>query len=213
MEIIPDTLPWQSLYKIMIGSILPRPIGWISSLDANGQPNLAPFSFFNMICGNPPHVLFCPGIRKTDLQPKDTLHNVRETGEFVINIVTEELAEAMNLTSTELPSGINEFEIARLSMVPSHSVSPPRVGESPIHYECKAVQIIDIGSEPGGGSVVIGRVIHVHVDDSVLLGKDKIDLSKLKPIGRLAGSGYCRVTDLFEMVRPPSQVGGRNQKE
>lgn len=206
MEIDPHTLPWKSVYKILIGSVVPRPIGWISSIDAGGHPNLAPFSFFNVVCANPPHVLFCPMIRGTDQKPKDTLRNVRLTGEFVVNIVTEELAEAMNVTSTELPAEINEFEMSGLTPQPSITVNPPRVAESPVHFECKVATIFDFGDQPGSGSVVIGRVIHIHVRDNVLIEADKIDLDKLRPIGRLAGSGYCRVTDLFQMIRPPSQI-------
>jgi flavin reductase (DIM6/NTAB) family NADH-FMN oxidoreductase RutF len=206
MEIDPVSLPWNSVYKILIGSVLPRPIGWISSVDPAGRANLAPFSFFNVVCANPPHVLFCPMIRGTDRNPKDTLLNVRATGEFVVNIVTEELAEAMNLTSTELPAEIDEFEISGLTPQPSATVKPPRVAESPVHFECRVATILDFGDQPGSGSVVIGRVIHIHVREDVLLENDKIDPDKLKPIGRLAGSGYCRVTDSFQMARPPSQI-------
>lgn len=207
METNPEIVPWRSLYKIMIGSILPRPIGWISTISADGSPNLAPFSFFNAICANPPHVLFCPSVRGTDGKRKDTLNNIRLNGEFVVNIVTESLAEAMNITATELPPEINEFDEAGLTAAPSQIVKPPRVAESPIHYECEMVQIVEIGTEPGGGSVVIGRIVHLHVDDSMLIGEDKIDLEKLKPIGRLAGTSYCRVNDIFDMVRRPPQVG------
>ena len=206
MEIVPEDLPWQSVYKILIGSVVPRPIGWISTVNSAGRPNLAPFSFFNAVCANPPHVLFCPSVRIQDCQPKDSLHNVRATGEFVVNIVTEELAEAVNLTSTDLPAEVNEFEIAGLVISPSTAVRPPRVAASPIHYECKVVHIFELGDQPGAGNVVIGRVVHLHVDESVLFGGDKIDIAKLKPIGRLGGNGYCRVTDLFKMVRPPSQI-------
>jgi flavin reductase (DIM6/NTAB) family NADH-FMN oxidoreductase RutF len=206
MEILPEDLSWPSVYNILVGSIIPRPIGWISTVNLVGQPNLAPFSFFNAVCPNPPHVLFCPNVRGTDHQAKDSLLNVRATGEFVVNIVTEDLAEAMNLTSTELPAAVNEFEFGGLSISPSKAVRPPRVAESPIHYECKMVRIFDLGDQPGAGSVVIGRVVHIHVDESVLFGKDKIDVKRLKPIGRLGGNGYCRVTDLFKMVRPPSQI-------
>ncbi len=131
MEISPSTLPWQSLYKLMIGSIVPRAIGWVSTVDEAGEPNLAPFSFFTAAGANPPHVLFCPMIRSTDGQPKDTLHNVRTTGEFVVNIVTEALGPQMNLTSTEFPAEVNEFAAAGLTPVPSSVVRPPRVGESP----------------------------------------------------------------------------------
>jgi flavin reductase (DIM6/NTAB) family NADH-FMN oxidoreductase RutF len=206
MEISPEDLPWQSVYKILIGSVVPRPIGWISTVNPAGRPNLAPFSFFNAVCANPPHVLFCPSIRIENRQPKDSLHNVRATGEFVVNMVTEDLAEAMNLTSTDLPPEVNEFEFSGLSISPSKKVQPPRVAASPIHYECKVVHIFEVGNQPGSGNVVIGRVVHIHVDESVLFGGDKIDLAKLKPIGRLGGNGYCRVTDLFRMVRPPSQI-------
>ena len=206
MDVSVTEIPWQTLYKIMIGTILPRPIGWISSVDAQGKFNLAPFSFFNAICANPPHLLFSPTIRSTDKKEKDTLRNVRETGEFVVNIVTEELAEAMNITATEFPEEINEFLFAELQTTPSRLVSPPRVAASPVHFECKLAQIVDFGDQPGGGSLVIGRIVHLHVDEAVLYGGDKIDLSRLKPIGRLAGNSYCRVTDLFELVRPPSQI-------
>jgi len=212
MEIAPENLPWQSVYNILVGSVVPRPIGWISTVDSAGRPNLAPFSFFNAVCPNPPHVLFCPNVRITDRQTKDSLHNARETGEFVVNIVTEDLAEAMNLTSTELPAEVNEFEFGGLSVCPSKAVRPPRVAESPVHYECKVAHILDLGDQPGAGSVVIGRVVHIHVDESVLYGGDKIDLPKLKPIGRLGGNGYCRVTDLYKMVRPPSQIKVENSR-
>jgi len=194
------------MYKLMIGSIVPRPIGWISTINASGQPNLAPFSFFNAVCPNPPTVLFCTQVRATDSSEKDTIRNVRMSGEFVVNIVTESTAEAMNITSTEFPPDVDEFAAAGLTPEPSLKVRPPRVAESPIHYECTLTQIVDLGSEPGGGSIVIGRVVHLHVRSELLIGDDKIDIERLQPIGRLAGSGYCRVTDLFSMTRPPSQI-------
>jgi flavin reductase (DIM6/NTAB) family NADH-FMN oxidoreductase RutF len=206
MEIAPGALPRQSIYKILIGSVVPRPIGWISSLNAGGQPNLAPFSFFNVVCSSPPTVLFCPMIRSTDGNTKDTLNNVKATGEFVVNIVSEELAPAMIASSVEITPEVNEFELTGLATTPSVVVKPPRVAASLIHFECKVSQIIEIGNQPGGGSVVIGEIVHIHVDERVLLGEDKIDLAALKPIGRLAGSAYVRVTDLFEMLRPPSQI-------
>jgi flavin reductase (DIM6/NTAB) family NADH-FMN oxidoreductase RutF len=206
MEIDPAQIPWQSMYKLLIGSVVPRPIGWVSSVDLAGNPNLAPFSFFTAAAARPPHLVFSPMIRSTDRGIKDTLHNVRATGEFVVNIVTQALAEAMNLTSTEFPAEVNEFEIAGLTPAPSTIVRPPRVSESPINFECRLAHLIDLGDHPGGGSVVIGEVVHVHISEQVLLGEDKIDLDALRPIGRLAGADYCRVTDLFQMTRPPSQV-------
>jgi flavin reductase (DIM6/NTAB) family NADH-FMN oxidoreductase RutF len=206
MEITPASLPWNSLYKILVGSVAPRPIGWISTVDTEGIPNLAPFSFFNVVCANPPTILFCPMVRGTDGKTKDTLHNIRATGEFVVNIVTESLAAAMNATSVEIAASVDEFALAGLEKLPSTAVKPPRVGASPIHFECKLHQIVEIGSQPGSGSVVIGQVIHIHIDETVLLGEDKINLAALRPIGKLAGNAYCRITDLFEIERPKSQI-------
>lgn len=208
MEINPNKLPHQSVYKLLTGSILPRPIGWISSVDERGRPNLAPFSFFNVVCSNPPTVVFCPMIRGVDGKTKDTLNNVRATSEFVVNIVSEDLVEAMNLSSVEAPPDVNEFEFAGVTAEPSITVRPARVRESRVHFECRVRQIIEISSQPGGGSLVIGEVLHIHVADDVLIGGDKINLTALKPVGRLAGGGYVRVTDVFEMERPKSTDQG-----
>lgn len=206
MEFSVDSMPWKSVYKLMIGSIVPRPIGWISSVSEEGAHNLAPFSFFNGVNGKPPHVVFCPMIRGTDGSHKDTFRNVKSTGQFVANIVTEELAEAMNITATEFPADVDEFEAAGLTASPSQTVAPPRVAESPVNFECEVAHLLELGDEPGGGSVVVGRVLHIHVADRVLFNGDKIDIEQLRPIGRLAGSGYCRVKDVFELTRLPSQV-------
>jgi len=210
METSPKSLSWNSVYKILSGSIVPRPIGWVSTINSEGQPNLAPFSFFNVVCANPPTVLFCPMIRTLDGQQKDTLKNIEATGAFVINIVGGDLAGKMNATSVEAPANVNEFEFAGLTPEPSREVKPPRVAESPIHLECKLKQIIEISREPGGGSVVIGTVVHIHVEQHVLVGEDKINLSALNPVGRLAGNLYARMTDVFEMERPPSQIRGKS---
>lgn len=206
MELNPDEAPWKSVYKLLIGSVVPRPIGWISTVSVLGVRNLAPFSFFNVVCGNPPHVLFCPMIRSTDSKEKDSLENARTTGEFVVNIVTEHLAQAMNISSTELSPDVDEFERSGLTAIPAKTVGAPRVEESPIHFECRTVQVVDLSEAPGGGSVVIGRVVHIHVSEDVMYGEGRIDWARLHPIGRLAGSSYCRVTDLFDMVRPPSEI-------
>jgi flavin reductase (DIM6/NTAB) family NADH-FMN oxidoreductase RutF len=206
MELNPTTVPWKIINKLMSGSILPRPIGWISTVSANGQPNLAPYSFFNMVCANPPTVVFCPMIRSTDAKPKDTLNNIKVNSEFVINVVTEKLAEAMNISSMETLPDVNEFELAGLTPAASVVVKAPRVAESPIHLECRVRDIIEISTQPGGGYVVTGTVVHMHVDDKVLLGPDKIDIRALKPIGRLAGGDYVRMKDLFNMERPKSQI-------
>jgi flavin reductase (DIM6/NTAB) family NADH-FMN oxidoreductase RutF len=212
MELDPETRPWSSVYKILIGAVVPRPIGWISSLDEHGRRNLAPFSFFNAVCARPPHIVFSPLVRETDAGEKDTLRNVRATGEFVVNIVTEALAEAMNLSSTELPPEADEFSVAGLTAAPSVVVKAPRVAESPVHLECRVAHLLELGGQPGAATLVVGRVVHLHVDRSVLLGDDKIDLARLRPIGRLSGAAYCRVTDIFEMKRPPSQLAGGTRR-
>lgn len=204
MEINPNEIPHSSVYKLLTGSVLPRPIGWISSLDEHGRANLAPFSFFNVVCPKPPTIVFCPLIRGTDGKTKDTLNNIRATHEFVVNIVTEELAQAMNLSSIEAPPDMDEFAYAGVTPRPSAKVRPPRVQESPVHFECRVRQIVVISPAPGGGSIVIGEILHIHVDERVLIGTDKINLAALKPIGRLAAGGYVRVTDIFEMERPKS---------
>ena len=206
MELNPTSIPWQTINKLMTGSIVPRPIGWISTRNQYGLPNLAPYSFFNMVCANPPTIVFAPMIRSTDGRPKDTLNNVKENGEFVVNIVTEELAEAMNRSSQETIPDVNEFELAGVTPKESTVVKAPRVAESPINFECEARDIIEISNQPGGGYLVTGTILHMHIDDRVMLGIDKINLATLKPIGRLAGGAYVRMTDIFYLERPQSQI-------
>jgi flavin reductase (DIM6/NTAB) family NADH-FMN oxidoreductase RutF len=190
----------------MIGTIVPRPIAWVSTISEDGVPNLAPFSFFTAVCSNPPTVVFCPGVRATDGDQKDTLHNIRATGEYVINFVTEPLAAQMNITATELPATINEFERAGLTPVPSVLIRPPRVAESPIHFECRLRELIVISDEPGGGNLVIGTVVHMHYDEAVYLAGNQVDIQAYQPIGRLAGASYCRVNDLFDLKRFPPEI-------
>ena len=189
------------IYKLMIGSIVPRPIGFISSIDSNGRRNLAPFSFFNGVCSNPPTVLFCPSIRK-DGQRKDTWRNVESTGEFVVNIVSEDIAEQMNLTSADFPPEVDEFTVSGLTPVPSDCVKPPRVKESKISMECAVTHIVPINdSEPGGGCVVIGRIIRFHIADE-LFDHFRIDPARLQAIGRMGGPTYTRTQDRFDLIRP-----------
>lgn len=207
MELNRSETPLASFYKVIVGSVVPRPIAWVSTINSAGVPNLAPYSFFNVVCQNPPTILFCPGVRNTDGQLKDSFSNVRDNQEFVVNIVSEELAEAMNKTATEFPPEVDEFEYAGLTVAPSKVISAPRVAESPVSFECKVSQIIDVGDGSlGSGWVVLGEVVHIHVSDEVLLPNFRIDLDKLKPIGRLSGPRYSRSTDRFELKREASQV-------
>lgn len=200
MVIDPLTLEAREVYKLLIGSVVPRPIAWVSTMSAEGQPNLAPFSYFNIGCANPPTLLFCPD-RRPNGAKKDTLLNVEATEEFVIHVVDEANVEAMNRTSANYPAGVNEFEAAGLLTVPSTKIRPPRLASAPIAFECRLFQIIPLGDGMSGGEVVIGRVVLMHVRDDVRVGT-YIDLEALRPIARLAGDGYARVTDTFDLPRP-----------
>jgi flavin reductase (DIM6/NTAB) family NADH-FMN oxidoreductase RutF len=206
MIVNPSDLPHSELYNLLLNSVAPRPIAWVSTLSASGQPNLAPFSFFNAVCVDPPLLAFAPGLRKPKAESaegdaKDTLRNIRETKEFVVNIVTYELAEAMNLTSGEYDPAVNEFELAKLTPHPSKVVHAPRVAESPVSFECNLHQILDFSSRPTSSSLVIGQIVSIHVDDAHI--KDgKLDRNSLDLIGRMGGIQYTRTTQRFDMVRP-----------
>jgi flavin reductase (DIM6/NTAB) family NADH-FMN oxidoreductase RutF len=202
MILNPQELSHQDCYKLMIGSVLPRPIAWVSSMDLDGNLNLAPFSYFTIASNKPMTLLFSVGPVAGGDGKKDTLRNVQALGEFVVNITNEETAEAMNLTATALPPQGSEFEWAGLTPVASESIRVPRVGEAPIAFECRLREVIVISDQPGGGAVVFGDVQRVHVRDDLYTG-GRIDLARLRPIGRLAGSGYVRVTDTFDMERVP----------
>ncbi len=197
----------EELYKILIGSVLPRPIAWVSTINEDGQTNLAPFSFFTVASSNPPILCFSPGYKGVVVEgkvltvPKDTLRNIRQTKEFVVNIVSRKVAEKMNQTSGDYPADVSEIVAAGLTPVASQMVRPPRVGESLVNMECELDQILEFGQSPGSGNLVLGRILCIHLDDSVYKG-GHIDLDVLQPIGRLAGTQYCSVEDRFEMVRP-----------
>jgi flavin reductase (DIM6/NTAB) family NADH-FMN oxidoreductase RutF len=190
------------LYRVLIGSVAPRPIAWVSTQSTEGQNNLAPFSFFNVFSVAPPVLGFAPGFKRAapggTRTPKDTLRNAIETGEFVVNIVSRKLAEKMNQTSGEYPDDISEFEAAGLTAIPSHIVKPPRVGECLMTMECKLMQTIDFG----GSSLVLGEIILIHLDESVYRHDGTIDLDVLQPIGRLGEDLYSTVNDRFAMPRP-----------
>jgi flavin reductase (DIM6/NTAB) family NADH-FMN oxidoreductase RutF len=189
------------VYQALVDVVNPRPIAWVTTLDAQCRVNLAPFSFFNAFGANPPVVVFSPTLRR-DGSKKDTLLNLEVIPEFVLNAAVEALAEPMNATSKELPPDQSEVDHAGLTLQPSIKVSPPRVAESPVHLECKVRQIMYIGNGPIAANLVIGEVLLMHIDDSVLDEVGRVDPRKLRTIARLGGSYYCRSTDLFEMERP-----------
>jgi flavin reductase (DIM6/NTAB) family NADH-FMN oxidoreductase RutF len=190
-----------TVYQALVGVVTPRPIAWVTTIDDRGRVNLAPFSFFNAFGANPPVVVFSPTLRR-DGSKKDTLLNLEVVPEFVLNAAVEDLAAKMNATSKELPRGQNEADSAGLTLQPSVKVRPPRVAESPVHMECRVRQIIPIGNGPIAANLVIGDVLLIDIDDSVLDPSGRVDARKLRTIARLGGSSYCRSTDLFEMERP-----------
>jgi flavin reductase (DIM6/NTAB) family NADH-FMN oxidoreductase RutF len=199
MEIDAGSLRPAEAYKLLISSLVPRPIAFVSTVSASGARNLAPFSFFMGVGSNPPMVAL--GIGRHADGPKDTLRNIRDTGELVINLVSEEIAEAMNVTSGEYDYGVDEFELARLTPVPCARVKAPRAAESPVSYECRVAGIHEYGLVPN--TLVVCEVLAFHVrDDLYLADKKRVDTERLHAVGRLGGPQYCRVRDIFEMERP-----------
>jgi flavin reductase (DIM6/NTAB) family NADH-FMN oxidoreductase RutF len=210
VEINPADIHHRDLYKLMIGAIVPRPIAWVSTVSPDGIPNLAPFSFFNGVASNPPSLVFSVSYRESDHQPKDTLANVRASSEFVVNMVTEPLAAAMNVTAGEYPPEVDEFQRAGLTPVPAVRVSAPRVAESPVQFECRLNQIVPIGEGPGSANLVIGTIVYIHVAEAIYREPYKIDIAAYQPVGRLAGASYARINDLFDLQRPASEVKAKS---
>lgn len=198
MKVDPNT--FENFYRVLTGVVVPRPIAFVSTRSADGINNLAPYSFFNAVCPDPPTVVF-GSARRVEHKGKDTLRNVEETGEFVVNIVVDDIAEAMNRTSAEFPDDVDEFEIAGLTTAPSEIVKPPRVAESPVNMECRLNQVINLGDENHGHGLVIGTIVMMHVRDDLINGH-RINHHLMKPTGRLAGSMYCHTADTFDLVRP-----------
>jgi flavin reductase (DIM6/NTAB) family NADH-FMN oxidoreductase RutF len=201
MHVDPATLPWRESYKLLIGSVLPRPIAWVSTVNTAGQTNLAPFSFFMGVCPEPFTIAFAPMVRGSDGGEKDTLRNIRATGEFVVNVVTAGNLPLMNITATEFPPDVSEFAAAQVTPVASLVVKPPRVQESPINLECRLHQLVELGDQPGAATLVLGRVVMIHVADE-LYQNGRIDQDALDPVGRLAGDWYATIRDRFELKRP-----------
>ena len=197
----PAKLESNDIYKLMIGLIVPRPIAFVSTVDAAGVKNLAPFSYFTACGSNPPVVCFSTAVRVGSRPYKDTLQNVEATGEFVVNIVSEEFAEQMNATAVDVPPDVDEFVLSGLTPIASDLVKPPRVAESRAQMECRLHQIVHVSDKPGGGILVLGEVLRFHVEESIVDGY-KIDPDKLNAIGRMGGPSYVRTRDRFDMQRP-----------
>jgi flavin reductase (DIM6/NTAB) family NADH-FMN oxidoreductase RutF len=200
MQFNPKDLEQSAIYKLLTGIVIPRPIGWISTISEDGIHNLAPFSYFNAVGDDPPHVMF--STVHSNISNKDTLNNVLKTKQFVVNMVTEDLVEQMNMTSQPIPANESEFELAGLTPIESILVLPPRVKECKITMECEMVHHYKLeNSKTGGATIVIGKIVLFHIDESVLLDNYKINLETYKPIARLAGSNYSKLGDIFSIKR------------
>lgn len=198
----PQNMAPRDVYKLLIGAVVPRPIAFVSTLDLNNVRNLAPFSFFTVGSSNPPVVVFCTSVPSSgERAMKDTLRNVVDTREFVLNIVSEDFAEKMNECSATVPPEVDEFQLSGLTPIPSELVKPDRVAESRVQMECRLVQVVPVSDKPNGGTLVLGEVVRFHLAEEVV-NNFYIDPDRLHAIGRMAGVTYCRTTDRFELKRP-----------
>jgi flavin reductase (DIM6/NTAB) family NADH-FMN oxidoreductase RutF len=201
MQLDFTNLPMPEAYAWMIGTITPRPIAWVSTISADGKTNLAPFSFFQGVTSNPPTLMFVP-VDSRDGAKKDTVRNLEQVPEFVVNIVNYALAEKMNATAAPLPYGESEFEKFDIASALSTRVRPPRVAAAPVAFECVLHSIVRIGEGPLAANVVFGRILSAHVDEAILGPDGKPDPAKLDTIGRMGGEFYSRTTERFVIKRP-----------
>lgn len=203
------SIPVPRLHAYLLGAVGPRPIALASTIDAQGRPNLAPFSFFNIFSANPPVLIFSPARRGRDNTTKHTYHNVKNLKEVVINVVNFDMVQQTSLASTEYAEGVNEFEKAGFTALASDMVAPFRVKESPVHFECKVREVIELGQEGGAGNLVICEVLKMHIKESVLDENGIIDQQKIDTVGRMGGDFYCRASGsaLFEVAKPLRTLG------
>jgi len=205
----PKDLSTAELQNLLQGAICPRPIAFASTINAAGDVNLSPFSFFNLFSANPPILVFSPSRKVRDNTTKHTLDNILEVPEVVIHVVGYDLVEQMSLASTEYPKGVNEFVKAGLTALPSHLVAPPRVKESPVAFECKVQQVIPLGDQGGAGNLVIGEILQIHLNENILDTSGAIAPLKLDPVARLGGNWYTKINEdsLFQIPKPLTTLG------
>ncbi len=196
-------------HGLLLGAVGPRPVAFASTIDAQGRPNLSPFSFFNCFGSNPPTLIFSPARRGRDNTTKHSLHNVRAVPEVVINVVTYAMVQQANVASGEYPEGVSEFEKAGFTPVPSERVKPFRVKESPVQMECIVKQVIETGNQGAAGNLIICEVVVMHVDEQLLNENGNIDQRKIDLVGRMGGHFYCRAHGeaLFELPQPMTHIG------
>ncbi|PWH83631.1 flavin reductase [Algibacter marinivivus] len=208
LSIDPKSLPTSKLHGYLLSAVAPRPIAFASTVDVDGNPNLSPFSFFNVFSANPPIMIFSPARRVRNNTTKHTLENAEATKEVVINVVNYDMVHQMSLSSSEYPKDVNEFEKAGLTMLKSDVVKPFRVGEAPVQFECKVNDIIKLGTEGGAGNLIICEVVKLHIDEDVLDENEAIDQKKIDLVARAGGSYYSRAKDgFFEIPKPLSTLG------
>lgn len=200
----PTALATPDLHGYLLAAVAPRPIAFASTVDKAGRVNLSPFSFFNVFSANPPVMIFSPARRTRDNTTKHTYENILEVPEVVVNIVNFPIVEQMSLASTEYARGVNEFEKAGLTQIPSQKVKPPRVGEAPVAFECEVDQVVPLGTEGGAGNLILARVVLLHVQEAYLDADGKLDTTQLDLVGRMGGSWYCRAGGdaLFQIPKP-----------
>jgi len=202
ITIDPETTSWIEVYRRMTEIVIPRPIAVVSTVDAQGRPNLAPFSFYTVVSSNPPHIAFSPHLSGRTGEKKDTLRNIEATGEFVIASATEALAEKINACAALLPSGDSEFSHSGLTPEPAETVAPFLVKESPINLECKLVEIRAYGDQGGAGHLVVGRINRLHLDAEVLNDEGQIRSEALQAVGRMGTDLWVKTRETFPMPRP-----------
>jgi flavin reductase (DIM6/NTAB) family NADH-FMN oxidoreductase RutF len=208
LSIDPKTLPVAKVHGYLLGAIAPRPIAFASTLDEEGNPNLSPFSFFNVFSANPPIAIFSPARRGRDNTTKHTYENVKKVKECVINIVNYDMVQQMSLASVEYPKGVNEFTKAGFTPIASEVVKPFRVNESPVQLECIVKDVVELGTEGGAGNLVICEVVRIHINEEILDANGRIDPEKIDLVARMGGDWYSRAKlGLFEVAKPNEKIG------
>ena len=209
ITINPKDVETRVLHSYLLGAVAPRPIAFASTIDKDGRPNLSPFSFFNVFSAKPPVLIFSPARSGRTGVTKNTLDNVKEVPEVVINVVNYAIVQQASLSSTEYPKGVNEFTKSGLTPIASEFIKPFRVKESPVQIECKVNQIIELGKEGGAGNLVLCEVVALHLDDSILDAHKMIDPNKIDLVARMGGNYYCRASGeaLFEVEKPLVSIG------
>ncbi|MGB0165593.1 MAG: flavin reductase family protein [Luteibaculum sp.] len=207
--IIPQEISVPELHGLLLGSVGPRPIAFASTVDEQGNPNLAPFSFFNVFSANPPMLIFSPARRGRNNTTKHTYENIKKTMEVCVNVVNYDIVQQTSLASTEYPEGVNEFVKAGLTPVDSEKIKPKRVKESPVQMECVVDQVIELGDQGGAGNLILARVVAMHIDENVLDADGKIDQHKIGLVGRMGGNWYSKGFGeaLFEVPKPLTSLG------